>query len=107
MEASKDDIKFFDLRWSERWLAESVERLIEKHNLTPNSGNLKVGKNFVTTHRLHKYGKLRKQLSTIFGQKISGIMMNRLVGPWERHTNDLKIQGQYRSWKKYTDSLSS
>lgn len=107
LEASPDDIKFFDLRWSEKWLAESVERVTEKYNLTPNTGNLKVGKGFVTSHRLHKYGKLRKKLSNIFGQRVSGIMMNRLVGPWERYTNHLKIRPQYKAWKEYTDALNS
>ncbi len=107
LEASEDDIRYFDLRWSELWLEESIERLKTKYDLTPNTGNLKVGKGFVKDHRLHKYGNLRKMIASVLGPKVSSVIMNRVVGKWERYTNSLKIRPQYKSWKEYTENMQS
>jgi hypothetical protein len=102
-----DDLRYFDLRWSEKWLRGSIARLTEKHQLTPGKGNLKVSKGFVRHHRLHKYGKLRKRLSGIFGRKAADVFLNRIVAHWDRYRNDRIIQADYDRWKRYTDALES
>lgn len=103
---TEDDLRFFNLRWSERWLEESIERLTEKHNLTPDTGNLRVARGFVKTHRLHKYGKLRKQISDLFGRKLASVFLNRIVAYWDRYRNNSVAQEDYAVWKKYTDSAA-
>lgn len=102
---SVDDIRYFDLRWSEHWLNESIERMITKYQLTPNMGNLKAGRTFVKDHRLHKYWTVRLQLRKVFGQKISDVIMNRVVAYWDKLNNDRVIDADYQAWKKYTENI--
>ncbi|WP_025896843.1 glycosyltransferase family 2 protein [Sneathiella glossodoripedis] len=99
---SNDDIRYFNLRWSESWLNESVARMISKYDLTPGTGNLKAGRTFVKDHRLYKYVKTKKFLEKIFGRKIASVTMNRIVAMIDKLANKITVKKEYNRWRAYT-----
>jgi GT2 family glycosyltransferase len=103
---NEDDIRYFNLRWSEHWLNESVQRMIDKYDLTPGMGNLKAGRTFVKDHRLHKYGKLRKHLQAVLGNKGASVFMNRIVSILDKFSNSIVIRDDYKKWRAYTNARS-
>jgi GT2 family glycosyltransferase len=103
---NSDDLRYFDLRWSDKWVNESVQRMIEKYDLTPNTGNLKAGRTFVKDHRLHKHFKIRNQLRGVLGHKVSDVFMNRVVAYWDKVTNDALVRDDYEEWKSYTENAN-
>ncbi|MCF8468232.1 MAG: glycosyltransferase [Sneathiella sp.] len=106
MKPTKEDLNYFDLRWSKVWLDHSVHRLAQKYDLTLNTGNLSAGPKFVRGHRMHQYGKTRKLLSKIVGNKGASVFMNRIVSHWDQWTKFSRTHPDYPAWKNYTDTLN-
>ncbi len=54
---TKEDRDYFNVRWSEAWIAESIARLQEKYGLDPK--DVIHGGNWCRLHRRHQYGWIR------------------------------------------------
>lgn len=99
---TEEDIRLFNLRWCDAWVNGSIQRLEEKHNLTPDQGNLKAVKGFVRTHRLHKYVKTRQLLAKIFGAKAASVFLNRIVVHLDPALVNRAIRDDLAKWHDYT-----
>ncbi|MCF8467523.1 MAG: glycosyltransferase family 2 protein [Sneathiella sp.] len=96
------DIRFFNLRWCDDWVDTSINRLVEKYDLSPRHGNLIAVKGFVKGHRLHKYVKLRKFIAKIFGPKGASVFLNRVVTRIDPLVVNRAIKDDFRNWQAYT-----
>lgn len=66
------DLPFFFMRWSEAWCQASIDRMTEKHNLSPDSPVLKHYRNFVYDHCLLAFGGRELKIkSLIFNSSLS------------------------------------
>ncbi|MZR30394.1 glycosyltransferase family 2 protein [Sneathiella litorea] len=99
---TEEDIRLFNLRWCDDWVNGSIRRLEEKHNLTPDQGNLKAVKGFVKAHRLHKYVRTRQFLATIFGAKVASVFINRIVMRIDPVLVNYAIRKDLAKWQDYT-----
>jgi glycosyltransferase involved in cell wall biosynthesis len=96
------DIRLFNLRWCDAWVDGSIHRLEKKHNLTPDQGNLKAVRNFVKSHRLHKYVKTRRTIASLFGGKVASVFLNRVVMRVDPYLVNHAIKGDLAKWHDYT-----
>lgn len=99
---TEEDIRLFNLRWCDAWVEGSIHRLEEKHNLTPNQGNLKAVRKFVKAHRLHKYVKTRRTIANLFGAKVANVFLNRVVMRLDPFLVNHAIRGDLAKWHDYT-----
>lgn len=100
---TSDDLSFFNLRWSEEWFEASEKRLINKHGLNPKLGSFVPARWFLINHRLHKYTKYRKNLSSLFGARVGNKLLRMTFGFWDRAINGFVIRNNYQRWLKYTN----
>ena len=99
---TEEDIRLFNLRWCDAWVDSSIHRLEEKHNLTPDQGNLRAVRKFVKAHRLHKYVKTRQAIAKLFGAKAASVFLNRIVMRLDPFLVNHAIRSDLARWHDYT-----
>ena len=94
---TRDDIRWFNIRWSNCWNSRSMERLAEKYDLEPGwARNTLI---FLKGHRRHRFAPMRKHLGSLFGDEVGRLLAYKVMKPLAELLERPQLQRDLAKWK--------
>lgn len=76
-----EDVRWFNLRWSDDWSNRSIGRLVEKYDIAPDVPAIADMRNFLKSHRRHRFAPARKRIGSVLGKRAGRYIAFKIIKP--------------------------
>lgn len=97
---SREDARWFSVRWSDEWNDRSIERLARKHGIAADDGSLDGLRRFARDHRRHRFAPLRGRLAGFVGRRAARLLVHGIAQPLVELCERPRVRRDLARWRE-------
>lgn len=96
---TRDDLRWFAVRWSHEWNEQSIAHLCRKYEMNPEEGSFEGMRWFLNFHRTHRFTSARRSIVRLLGQRLGRAVFNRLALPVLEGLEKPRVRRDLARWE--------